>query len=171
MPDKLINFSPTEPVKFPSQKGVDYTKLRSLLEAQKWKQADKETASVMLMAGEQQHRGYLVLEELNQFPSTDLQTIDRLWLKYSNGRFGLSLQKRFWLELGGKLDYSVECRLGSRLGWRVKQEWLLYEELTFFLNAPPGHLPAFFWGWLCFGGSWGVCGSCLRGLSLLARLN
>ncbi|MCL1464539.1 GUN4 domain-containing protein [Argonema galeatum] len=46
--------------------------------------------------------------------------------------------------------------LGDRLGWREMRNWLNYEDLTFTLNAPHGHLP---WlgrlgGWLGAFGVW-----------------
>jgi hypothetical protein len=44
----------------PSEKGIDYTKLRDLLAAGKWKDADKETLAVMLKATDREKEGYLV---------------------------------------------------------------------------------------------------------------
>ena len=71
--------------------------------------------------------------------------MDQLWVKYSNGKFGFSVQKQIWLELGGKLDgepdFDTYLKLGSRVGWRRNNEWLSYESHTFSTNALPGHLP------------------------------
>ncbi|MGB7440135.1 MAG: GUN4 domain-containing protein, partial [Coleofasciculaceae cyanobacterium] len=116
-------------VELRSEKGVDYTKLRDLLAAGKWKEADEETAEVMIKAAGQEERGYLEREDIEKFPCADLRTIDQLWVKYSNGRFGFSVQKRIWLEVGGKVDYETEKKLGDRLGWRGGGEWCLSEWL------------------------------------------
>jgi len=39
-------------------------------------------------------------EDIDNFPCEDLRTIDQLWVKYSNGRFGFSVQKRIYQSLG-----------------------------------------------------------------------
>jgi len=125
-----------------SEKRADYTRLRDLLAAGKWKDADQETARVMLLAAGQQQRGFLQQEDIENFPCEDFRTIDRLWVKYSNGRFGFSVQKKIWLEVGGKLDYETECKLGDQLGWRKEGEWDYYK-ITFKLQpiTPFGQLP------------------------------
>ncbi|MDZ8078994.1 MAG: GUN4 domain-containing protein [Nostoc sp. DcaGUA01] len=141
----------------PSEKGVDYTRLRDLLEAGKWKEADQETLAVMLKASGREQEGWLNFESIEKFPCSDLRTIDQLWVKYSNGRFGFSVQKRIWESVGGTLhtDYETWCKFGDRVGWRKwrtarvvnrvvkqsKQEWLDYSDLTFDTSASEGHLP------------------------------
>ena len=88
-----------------SEKGIDYTQLRKLLIAQDWQEADRETARVMLQASGQEERDWLDWDDMQRLPSTDLYTIDQLWLKYSKGKFGFSLQKKIWLSVGGKPEY------------------------------------------------------------------
>ncbi|NET56211.1 MAG: CHAT domain-containing protein [Symploca sp. SIO2E6] len=129
-------------VELHSEKEADYTRLRDLLAAGKWKDADQETARVMLLAAGQKQRGFLRQEDLEKFPCEDLRTIDQLWVTYSNGRFGFSVQKKIWLEAGGKLDYETECKLGDQLGWRKEGEWNYYK-ITFKLQptTPFGQLP------------------------------
>ncbi|MBW4566892.1 MAG: GUN4 domain-containing protein [Tolypothrix carrinoi HA7290-LM1] len=128
---------------------VDYTRLRDLLAGGKWKQADKETADLILKVANREEQGWLRNEDMEKFSCQDLGTIDALWVKYSNGHFGFSVQQRIWQEVGGKVDKATECLLGDRVGWRVKSKWLPYDydwleysDLTFSLNAPQGHLPA-----------------------------
>jgi hypothetical protein len=56
------------------------------------------------------NNGYLDIESIEKFPCTDLGTIDQLWVKYSYGRFGFSVQKRIWESVGGKPgkeDYEI----------------------------------------------------------------
>ncbi|BAY22258.1 hypothetical protein NIES2100_20210 [Calothrix sp. NIES-2100] len=124
----------------PSEKGVDYTKLRDLLAAGKWKDADQETLVVMLQATGRQKEGYLDSKSIENFPCTDLRTIDQLWIQYSKGLFGFSVQKRIWESVSKDHE-----KFGDRVGWRkgmfLNKEWLSYSQLTFSLNAPQGHLP------------------------------
>ncbi|GET37524.1 serine/threonine-protein kinase [Microseira wollei] len=145
---------------FPSQEDSEqvparYQKLRDLLKAGKWKEADKETAKVMLQVAGREKEGWLDSDSIQNFPCEDLRAIDQLWVKYSNGRFGFSVQKRIWQEVGDVEDLETEHRLGDRLGWRVKDEWLNYNDLTFSLNAPLGHLPRGGGRWWV-GGGWVV---------------
>ncbi|MBW4448200.1 MAG: GUN4 domain-containing protein [Spirirestis rafaelensis WJT71-NPBG6] len=130
----------------PSEKGVDYIKLRDLLAAGKWKDADQETLAVMLKAAGTEE-DYLNYHVIHYFPCTDLRTIDQLWIQYSKGLFGFSVQKRIYQSVGKDYD-----KFGDRVGWRKgmekNKEWLTYNELTFSLNAPHGHLPlgGSYWG-------------------------
>ncbi|MEG4318047.1 serine/threonine-protein kinase [Microcoleus sp. Aus8_D1] len=127
--------------------GVDYTRLRDLLAAGKWKEADGETLKVMLKAARREKEGYFDKESINNFPCDDLRTIDQLWVKYSKGGFGFSVQKKIWLEVGGKVDYETECKLGDRVGWLRGGSWLNYDYLTFNKQAQMGHLPFFRHSW------------------------
>jgi serine/threonine protein kinase len=128
-----------------SEKGVDYTRLRDLLKAGRWKEADEETSAVMLKAAGRGGKGWLDYDDVENFPCADLRTIDQLWVKYSNGRFGFSVQKQIYLKVGGIPDgkYNQEAwdKLGERLGWRVKRRWIFYDDVTFNTTAPRGHLP------------------------------
>lgn len=128
-----------------SDKGVDYTKLPDFLAQGKWKEADEETLAVMLKVAGREQEGWLRVKDIEKFPCTDLRTIDTLWVKYSNGRFGFSVQKRIWESVGGTpdADYGTYKRFGDRVKWRVNNEWLNYNNLTFTPEeAPNGHLPA-----------------------------
>ncbi|KOP25993.1 transcriptional regulator [Hapalosiphon sp. MRB220] len=128
-----------------SEKGIDYTRLRDLLAVKNWKEADKETYRVMIQAVGKEEGDYFDKDELLNFPCTDLRTIDRLWVKYSDGHFGFSVQKEIYLSVGGKADgnYYKEAweKFGDRLGWRVNSSWIDYSQLTFDTSAPKGHLP------------------------------
>jgi hypothetical protein len=92
-------------------------------------------------------------EDLKNFPRQELRKMDQLWVKYSNGKFGFSVQKQIWLDLGGKLDGEPDwygdiiltedtfTKLGDRVGWRNNDKWLSYNSYTFSTNALRGHLP------------------------------
>ena len=119
-----------------------YTRLNDLLALQKWREADEETARVMLKVAGREKDSWLHKKDIEEFSRQDLSIIDSLWIKHSQGKFGFSLQTQIWRELGGKIDRQTETKLGDHLGWFVKQQWLKHSELTFSLDAPVGHLPS-----------------------------
>ncbi|GGA58843.1 GUN4 domain-containing protein [Okeania sp. KiyG1] len=127
-----------------SAKGVDYNKLRNLLAAGKWKEADDETERVMEKVAGRESEGWLRLDDLENFPCQDLGTIDKLWVKYSNGKFGFSFQERIYHGLGGTKEYNRKVweAFGDKIGWRQRGEWLRYNDITFSISTPyTGHLP------------------------------
>lgn len=141
----ITNAIPTEadvPIK--SERGVDYTNLRDLLAAKKGKEADRETRKVMWKVAGREGEGRLNTESIDKFPCEDLRTIDRLWVKYSNCRFGFSVQKRIYQSLGGTSEYDEKVwdKFGDRVGWRKNNQLLYYKDLTFSEIAPEAHLPA-----------------------------
>ncbi|MGE5658309.1 MAG: GUN4 domain-containing protein [Actinomycetota bacterium] len=120
--------------------GVDYTPLQHLLAAHKWKEADQETWRVLCQALGKPTKGYLHPADLGNLPCADLQTIDRLWVKYSEGLFGFSVQKSIYESVGG--DYGQFC---DRVGWLTYNPHTPYEGIQFNLRAPSGHLPSRVW--------------------------
>ena len=132
---------------------VDSTKLHDLLATQQWFEADRETAIIMLQVAGQQQRGYLSSDDIQNFSCTELCRLDRLWLDFSNGRFGFSIQKQIWLSCGGKPglhrwtneDYDAYKKFAERIGWSQEGNFFKYHELTFNLSVPPGHLPLYYW--------------------------
>ena len=131
----------------------DFRKLDRLLENGEWKAADQETGRVMLKIMNREKEGWLNSDNCRNFPKEELRTIDQLWLKYSNGKFGFSVQKEIWLKSGGKLDGSYNwetyVKLANQVGWRKRDKWLSYSELTFKINSTRGHLPSGGMGGLC----------------------
>jgi serine/threonine protein kinase len=151
---------------FPSAVGIDYTKLRTLLTEQKWKDANEETTTIMIKIADQklgvQTFGFnkkVQIFDIKKIPCKDLNTIDKLWVKYSNGRFGFSVQHSIWKSVGGQYNLptnrvffggpsnlEVYNNFGKRIGWTY-EDWLSgrvfkrADQLTFSLNSPPGHLP------------------------------
>ncbi|MCU0544987.1 MAG: serine/threonine-protein kinase [Oscillatoriaceae cyanobacterium Prado104] len=147
-PQVRIPTPPTEipqpkPVKLISARGVDYRELDKLLAAEKWKEADAVSAYKMLEVTRKQEEGWLALEDIREFPCEDLRTIDRLWVQYSRGRFGFSVQRRIYQSMGGTHDYDSEVwnKFGDAVGWRKNGEWLYYNDLDFAIDSPTGNLP------------------------------
>ena len=126
--------------------GVNYTNLRDLLAAKKWKEADEETTKAMLQAAKREKEGWFRDVDIDNFSCEDLRMIDQLWVSASKGKFGISVQKEIYESLGGTRGYNnaVWEYFGDRVGWRKKGEnrWLYYYELTFNAKAPKGHLPS-----------------------------
>ncbi len=118
-----------------SEKGVDYAPLQKMLQTSQWKKADQETWRVMCAAMGRQKEGYLLDKDIKQFPCADLRTIDQLWVKYSKGKWGFSVQKRIWQECGSPMSYNDDWKkFGDRVGWRKEGNWLSYDNLTFDLD-------------------------------------
>jgi serine protease Do len=124
---------------------VIFQNLESLLKAGKWRDADEETWGLMLKLTKREQEGWLRIEDVKNFPRQELRKMDQLWVKYSNGKFGFSVQKQIWLNLGGKLDGELDWdtyqKLGDRVGWRKNNDWLSYDSYTFDTNARAGYLP------------------------------
>ncbi len=122
---------------------MDYTGLRDLLAALKWREADEETWRVMLAVAGRDKERWLDKEHIDKFPCLDLSIIDQLWVKYSHGRFGFSVQKRIYQSMRGTRDYDEKIweAFGDHVGWRRGEKWLYNTDFTFDLTAPEAHLP------------------------------
>jgi hypothetical protein len=115
-----------------------YARLETLLKAQDFRAADLETDKVMLAVAKRENEGWLRIEDAEKFPCKELRSIDQLWLKYSRGKFGISVQQQIYQSLGGT---NVWRSMGDRIGWRQGGQWLSYRDLNFSQTAPSGHLP------------------------------
>jgi serine/threonine protein kinase len=123
-----------------SQVGVDYHRLRDLLAAKKWQQADQETWAVMCLAVSKPIGSFLFSSDIHQLPCQDLYIIDQLWSKYSQGRFGFSVQQQIYDSVDG--DYGQFCAI---VGWNIHQSSSLTQKFLFNSSAPKGHLPTRTW--------------------------
>ncbi|WP_008309992.1 GUN4 domain-containing protein [Leptolyngbya sp. PCC 6406] len=128
----------------------DYAHLEALMKAGKWKEADYETAKQMSDVMERQTE-LLRVKDIEQFPCADLRMMDQLWVKYSKGKFGFSVQKQIWQKWGSPTEYSTQWKkFGEEVGWKkkgvlgVKNDWKIFSEVIFDISAPSGHLPI---GW------------------------
>lgn len=122
-----------------SEKNIDYSILQQLLAQQDFQQADVVTIQKLCeLAGNSAiERKWLYFTEIDGFPATDLQTIDRLWRVYSEGKFGFSVQRKIWISVGK--DFT---KLWSKIQWKDGNNWTRYpNEFIWNLSAPEGHLP------------------------------
>lgn len=77
LPRSDPELSPT-PTLISAVTGVDYTPLRDLLAAGKWREADEKTTKLMLKAAGRESEGWFNHKSLQEFSCSDLKTIDRL---------------------------------------------------------------------------------------------
>ncbi|MEA5452005.1 GUN4 N-terminal ARM-like repeat domain-containing protein [Leptolyngbya sp. CCNP1308] len=135
----LTQHWPQGRLEMPSAQGVDYGPLQDLLIQQDFEAADRLTlAKLCELAGPTAvKRKWVYFTEVEQFPVVDLHTIDRLWLDYSEGKFGFSVQRRIWLSLGKNWD-----KFWPRIAWKDDNIWTRYPGgFIWDLSAPDGHLP------------------------------
>ena len=135
----LQSYFPVGIIPLKSESNIDYTPVQQLLAVQDFQAADRMTLQKMCeVAGATSvQRKWLYFTEIENFPLSDLQTINNLWLVYSEGKFGFSVQREIWLGLGKNWD-----SLWAKIGWKSGNTWTRYpNEFTWDLSAPRGHLP------------------------------
>ncbi|MEH2146400.1 serine/threonine-protein kinase [Nostoc sp.] len=134
-PQKMLNFST-----YHRLTSIDYTHLHDLLAKGKWQSADRETWELMCQALAKSKGSYIFSSELDKFSCEDLQTIDHLWMNYSHGRFGFSVQALIYKRVNE--DYGVFC---NQVGWHIYNSSSANSQFNFSLKAPIGHLPSCIW--------------------------
>lgn len=135
----LENNYPQGLVRLESESGIDYAPLQTLLAQQDFQAADQLTAKKMCEAvgSAAVERGWLYFTDIHQIPSADLRTINNLWLIYSEGKFGFSVQRKIWLNLGKNWE-----KLWLQIGWKKSGKFTRYPgEFIWDTAAPRGHLP------------------------------
>lgn len=123
--------------------------LQARLQAKDWAAADRETRRLLAPDS----------VSLPPFQPTSvspplIRAIDQMWLRASDGRFGLSVQARLWQAARAAHPNNNEAAVNAfrdRVGWKLKtpraeedfisSDWLNEAELTYTLQAPKGHLP------------------------------
>jgi uncharacterized caspase-like protein len=140
--DEIVSLEQPEPDledDLSSEQGIDYTRLRDLLKSQNWEIANLETFRVVMTALGRTFKpitdkDLIEREEMLNFPCKDLKTIDDLWVRHSQGRFGFRVQKQIYVECGGQLDgkepsQDIWRKFGERVGWRSEKKWVRYNNL------------------------------------------
>ena len=135
---------------------IDYTKLRNLLKEKKWSEADLHTyelvEQIIKTAKRQNKHTFIELKTIAEFSCPDVRTIDYLWKKYSDDKFGFSQQQDIWQTVNQDGDFSTQTwrRFATKVGWKQGEVasssgYKLYEQLDFEpAKAPAGHLPWWF---------------------------
>ena len=122
-----------------SEDGFDYSPLQQYLLNESFEDADRFTSSKLReLAGEKAvKRGYVYFSEVELIPSIDLVTLDKLWIVYSRGKFGFTVQAKILDSVGGRYD-----KLWPRIGWKKDGIWTRYPKaFNWSIEAPNGHMP------------------------------
>jgi hypothetical protein len=137
-------------------------KLEELLRQEQWRAADEETVWIFYQL--------MILEDFDtfsdlykNFPSEELNKIDAIWVKYSDGQFGFSVQKEIWESVGGTPEADSETweNFGKQVRWYSDQDsaWKGYKNFRFSKEeAVKGEIPAL-WASKAGHGFGGVVGS------------
>ena len=123
----------------PSDVGIDYSPLQRYLLNECYEDADRFTSSKLreLVGEKAVKRGYVYFSEVESIPSIDLSTLDKLWIVYSRGKFGFTVQAKILDSLGGRYD-----KLWPRIGWKKDGIWTRYPKaFNWSIEAPNGHMP------------------------------
>jgi len=142
-----------------------YAKLRDLLAAQDWVAASVETYRCLNIVMDCGPREDPSVKNIKSLPCQDLRNIDNLWVSYSRGQFGFSIQKEIWQTCTGKFVTQLNGflykqarfeKFGVVVGWRTAglldntsglgANWVFLDKITFNLGSPKGQLPFLFWG-------------------------
>ena len=122
-----------------TEKEINFDKLQLNLLEQNFEEADRLTSSILReLAGKvAEKRGYVFYSEVKNMSGKDLETIDRLWKIYSQGKFGFSIQAKLLKSVGKRYDL-----LWPRIGWKKDGIWTRYPSaFSWSLEAPDGHMP------------------------------
>ena len=144
------------------------SRLRDLLKAQNFKEADIETRRILLHISNRESVGYLRDEDILNLSCQNLREIDQLWSQYSNGKFGYTAQKKIWKKHGINWDSTfttvraspyfsvnqISRGFPSEVGWLgsltdypgegqsvTTYSGKHFRQLDFSLKASEGHLP------------------------------
>jgi len=130
---------------------TNYGRLEALLAAHQWQEADQQTTDIILresnwgistwkMWGVALLSGKLTgwYEPIKQYPCHNLETLDNLWLKYSDGRFGLSVQQQIFERIAAQSN--DEFRTYDAFIDEVA--WDRPDNLS---STPIGHFPSEAW--------------------------
>jgi hypothetical protein len=113
-----------------------YQQIEVFMQEGKWREADIENYRLMIQTCGKDYGDNFTIRDLETFPCEDLLRLDRLWVKYSNGKFGFTAQKVIWEACGSPKGYDLTNieqvkwkEYGSRCGWYEKGKWLDYRDL------------------------------------------
>jgi hypothetical protein len=134
------------------QPSFDYRELESLLKAKNWAEADLETTWAIIQITHIKDLFSISEANISRIPCADLKVMDQLWLQYSQGRFGFSVQRQIWQEVRAELSQQrSNSATNSFSGLEVMRQFrkrvgqdLNASEPEFNLQAPAGYLPS--WG-------------------------
>jgi hypothetical protein len=78
-----------------------------LLAAGKLREAEWETIRIIQAITKEPDLAAITPDDMREFPCEELRVIDSLWRKYSQGRFGFSVQIQTYQSVGGSFDSAI----------------------------------------------------------------
>lgn|GEM_PF-771084 len=130
--------------------GLDYSRLRYLLWLNQWDAADQETERLVLSGLSRDMRPLSedAILHFNRY-CVDVQTLDQLWSRHSQGKFGFAAQYQIYVQEERQVEdflKAVAWVEGVGIGTANFQlRGKAYRHLQFNLQAPEGHLPTWRW--------------------------
>ena len=124
-----------------SQK-VNYARLETHLQNQRWEEANAETDKLILNAAGESNA--LDVQSARNISCESLRKIDKLWRSNSDERYGYTPQLEAYLATGNRFDQYNEGNyeaFGNRVGWRIFDFWKPYQEYNFTALATLGQFP------------------------------
>ncbi len=163
--------------------GADFSPLEKLLKAEQWSAAAEETQDVVFQISRKNAhptigQDMLTAQSVENFPCKDIKSLDLLWRKYSQERFGYRSQllavKRQSVELKYEMlreSPELWSQLASGLGWQAWQERTEESpEVKRSVDVPEGNFPLPVRSTADFGDAAVVRGEkAVFGMSFLAR--
>jgi GUN4-like/NACHT domain len=126
-----------------------YQKLETFMQEGKWREADIENYRLMIQTCGKDYGENFTRRDLETFPCWDLLRLDGLWVQYSGGKFGFSVQKPIWESCGSPKGYDLTddeyaqwLAYATRCGWYADGDFLSYDALKKNpLLSPAGEFP------------------------------
>lgn len=143
-----------------SEFGIDYIPLWRYLKSQQWQEANQETQRIMVEIARRnrpqwrskRQKGsqgaqmqdaqplnateWIQVEDLQNFPCLDLLTIDHLWLNFSQGYYGFSVQRQLWWWQENDWEQFTQ-----QVGWLANGELVAETQLRRLPKPERGQLP------------------------------
>ncbi|MFW9257698.1 GUN4 domain-containing protein [Nostoc sp. CALU 546] len=146
---KDLNFllAPDLPENYVDRK---YQALKCYLEEKNFREADRETVRLILKSVGREQDGSIRIEDIDHISSEVLSTINKLWQRHSDGKFGFSTQYEIWCEIKRNLEdiqgineEKIYEKFIKWVGWdiRILFDSLAPNKIKFGIDAPIGHLP------------------------------
>ena len=161
--------SPTIMAAAPNKSQEEMLKrLEEFLQQQDFSNADKQTWELMKQIANGGSTFYVTYDEIKNFSCSALRKMDNLWLEYSQGKFGYSVQKNIWQSIGGNSDADLKTfrRFAIKVGWKTGSDLDATGYITYSNpRGPQGHYPFEGWFWVLLG-KWDLKGG---GFGLFSR--
>jgi hypothetical protein len=125
----------------------EYRQLKEALSQRQWYEADQITKTLLLREVEASKESKLDATSAASLPEAKLRIVDTLWSRYSEGHFGLTIQRQIYQECQQDA-HSFAYHVGWLTYQRSRSTYVTPDYFTvmrYSLSAPAGHLPAAFY--------------------------